>query len=202
MIPVPALILRGGVFEIGRCYFYRKFPEPVTNDLFELIAERFSFSEFHASSFAHLAGIAEWVEWIARTAPTALDWRDRLYLEQRIAGWLSSTEHGLDLTSYERAYVANSHVYIATVLTLPESIRRSSQHHVDLIHRMAPELLRFPFNPSDDRTSPARWLRDEWHEFASRPQKRRYAEDVARRGARRARRALARLRKDRPRATV
>jgi len=202
MIPAPALILRGGVFEVGRCYFHRKFPEPVADDLFELIATRFSFSEFHANSFAHLAGIAEWVEWMARTAPTALDWRDRLYLEQRIAGWLSSTEHALDLTSYERAYVANSHVYIATVLTLPESIRRSSQHHVDLIRRMAPELLRFPFNPRDDRTSPSRWLRDEWHEFASRPQKRRYAEDVARRGARRARQALARLRKDHPRATV
>ncbi len=159
-----------------------------------MIAARFNFSEFHASSFAHIAGIAEWVEWMARTEPTALDWRDRLYLEQRIAGWLSSTEHALDLTSYERPYIANSHLYMATVLTLPESIRRSSQHHVDLIRRMAPQLLRFPFNPSDDRSSPSRWLRNEWHEFASRPKKRRYAAYVARRGARRARRALTRSR--------
>ena len=202
MIPAPALILRGGVFEIGRCYFHRKFPDPVVSDLFELIAARFNFTEFHANSFAHVAGIAAWVEWIARTAPTALDWRDRLYLEQRIAGWLSSTEHALDLTPYERAYIANSHLYMATVLTLPESIRRSGQHHVDLIRGMAPQLLRFPFNPSDDRPSLSRWLRHEWHEFASRPQKRRYAEDAARRGARRTRRALARLRKDRRGATV
>jgi hypothetical protein len=197
MIPAPALILRGGVFEIGRCYFHRKFPEPVADDLLELIATRFNFSEFHANSFAHLGGIAEWVEWTTRTAPAALDWRDRLYLEQRIAGWVSSIEQALDLTSYDRAYIANCHAYIATVLTLPEAVRRSSQHHVDLIRRMAPQLLRFPFNPSDSKPSLTQRLRDEWYAFASHPRKRRYAARISRRGARRARNALGRVGKDR-----
>ncbi|MBA3736249.1 MAG: hypothetical protein H0W90_13830 [Actinobacteria bacterium] len=194
MIPAPALILRGGVFELGRCYFHRKFPEPAARDLVELIATRFHFGEFHPTSTVHLAGIAEWVEWTARTSQPGLDWRDRLYLEQRIAGWVSSIEQALDLTSYTRAYIANCHAYMTTVLTLPEAARRTSQHHIDLIGRMAPQLLRFPFNPADGRLALSRRLRDEWYELAARPRKRRYAAYVAQRGAGRARQALARLR--------
>jgi hypothetical protein len=194
MIPAPALILRGGVFELGRCYFHRKFPEPADRDLAQLIAARFHFGEFHPASSEHLAGIAEWVEWTARTSQPGLDWRDRLYLEQRIAGWVSSIEQALDLTSYERAYIANCHAYMTNVLTLPEAVRRNGQHHIDLIGRMAPQLLRFPFNPADGRSALSRRLRDEWHELAARPRKRRYAAYVAQRGAGRARQALARIR--------
>jgi hypothetical protein len=197
MIPAPALILRGGVFELGRCYFHRKFPEPESGDLFKSIAARFHFDEFHPTSSAHFAGIADWVDWTAGTSHAGLDWRDRLYLEQRIAGWVSSIEQALDLTAYERAYIANCHTYLATVLTLPEAARCDSQHHVDLISRMAPQLLRFPFNPADGRLALARRLRDEWYELAARPRKRRYAAYVARRGAGRARHALARLREAR-----
>jgi len=198
MIPAPAVILRGGVFEIGRGYFYRKFPEPETGDLFELLAERFGFDEFHPNSFAHVAGVAEWVKWLTQAPHPGLDWRDRLYLEQRIAGWVSSIEQALDLTAYDRAYVANSHLYMATVLTLPEAVRASGQHHVDLIARMAPSLLGFPFNPRDEQSSWSRRLGDEWYEFRSRRWKRRYAASVVRRGARRARRALARIRREVP----
>jgi hypothetical protein len=193
MIPEPAVILRGGVFELGRCYFHRKFPEPVARDPAELIATRFHFGEFHPTSSTHRSGISEWIEWTARTSQPGLDWRDRLYLEQRIAGWVSSIEQALDLTSYERAYIANSHTYMATVLALPEAARLNSQHHIDLIARMAPRLLRFPFNPADGRSALARRLRDEWRELAARPRKRRYAAYVAQRGAGRARQALARI---------
>ena len=187
MIPAPAVILRGGVFELGRCYFHRKFPEPEPGNLVESIAARFHFDEFHPTSRAHRDGIADWVAWTWTTPEAGLDWRDRLYLEQRIAGWVSSIEQALDLTPYERPYIANCHTYFSMVLTLPEAVRRDSRHHVDLIGRMAPELLRFPFNPTDGRSRVARRLRDEWHEFAARPRKRRYAAYVAQRGVGRVR---------------
>lgn len=196
LIPARALILRGGVFELGRCYFHRKFPEPQPADLLKVIAARFHFGEFHPRSCAHITGISDWVEWTATTPHAGLDWRDRLYLEQRIAGWVSSIEQALDVTAYERVYIANCHTYMSTVLTLPEAVRRASRHHVDLIDRMAPELLLFPFNPSDDRSRPARRLRDEWHEFSARPKKRRYAAYVAQRGAGRAKESIARLRRE------
>ena len=197
VIPTPALILRGGVFELGRCYFHRKFPEPEPgDDLFNSIATRFHFAEFHPRSCAHFAGVREWVEWTATTSHPAIDWRDRLYLEQRIAGWVSSIEQALDLTAYERAYIANCHTYFSTVLTLPEAVRREGRHHLDLIGRMAPGLLRYPFNASDGRSRVTWRLRDEWHEFAARPRKRRYAAYVTQRVVGRAKESVTRLRGD------
>jgi hypothetical protein len=185
----PAVILRGGVFEVGRCFYHRKFPQPATGDLVGSIVARFRFREFHADSAAHLAGIAEWAEWVGRTPCRGLDWRDRLYLEQRLGGWASSIEQALDLTAYERIYMANSHLYISTVLSLPEETRLASRHHIDLIRRMAPELLRYPFNPPDDalvRLSSR--VRNEWQELVARPRKAGYAIYVGRRGIRSARR--------------
>jgi hypothetical protein len=177
------------VFEVGRCFYHRKFSEAAPADLAESIAARFRFREFHADSPAHLTGIAEWAEWVGRTPCSGLDWRDRLYLEQRLGGWASSIEQALDLTAYERAYIANSHLYISTALTLPEETRLVGRHHVDLIRRMAPELLRFPFNPPDDAlVRHSLWVRNEWRELVARPRKAGYAAYAARRGARSAKR--------------
>jgi hypothetical protein len=185
----PSLVLRGGVFEVGRCFYHRKFPDAATNDLAGTIAARFRFREFHSGSQAHLEGIAEWAEWVERTPCPGLDWRDRLYLEQRLGGWASSIEQALDLTAYERAYIANSHLYMSTVLALPEETRLAGRHHVDLVRRMAPELLRFPFNPPDDALVKLSFrVRNEWQELVARPRKAGYVDYVARRGVRSARR--------------
>jgi hypothetical protein len=192
-IPPPAQILRGAVF--WAYTMHRKFPNPAVGDLFQAIGKRFNFDEFHRGSCSHFEGIAEWVDWIARTPHPGLDWRDRLFLEQSNAGWVSSVEQALDLTAYERFYVANSHVYVSTTLTLSEETRRSKQHHVDLIQRMAPEVLRFPFNPPDD--SMLRFsvkLRDEWHQAKAHSRKARYAVHLVRRGIWAAKRTVKRAR--------
>ena len=179
-IPPPAQILRGAVF--WAYTMHRAFPNPVVGDLFQAICRRFRFDEFHRGSCSHFEGIAEWVDWVARTPHPGLDWRDRLFLEQSNAGWVSSVEQALDLTAYERFYVANSHVYMSTTLALSEETRRSRQHHVDLIRRMVPELLRFPFNPPDDTlVRLSLRVRDEWHELRARPRKTGYAIYVAKR---------------------
>jgi hypothetical protein len=67
LIPREALVLGGNVFELGRCYYYARQPQAPQ----------------------------EWCEWLERT-PSDVDWRGRLYMEQRIAGWLSSFEQGVD----------------------------------------------------------------------------------------------------------
>jgi hypothetical protein len=166
----------------------------VVSDLLQAITQRFHFREFHPDSYPHLAGIAEWVDWAASTPCPGLDWRDRFFLEQRTAGQASGIEQALDLTAYERIYIANCHLYLTTALMLPEETRRNSRHHIDLIGRMAPELLRFPFNPPDEAMVRfLYWLRDEWRELDARPRKRRYAAYVAQRAAVRARQALDRF---------
>lgn len=203
VIPASAVILRGAVFGLTRCVDHRAFANPVVSDLLETISQRFHFREFHPDSYPHLAGAADWVDWSAHTPYPGLDWRDRFFLEQRTAGLASSVEQALDLTAYERPYIANSHRYLSTALMLPEETRRSSRHHIDLIGRMAPELLTYPFNPPDDAMVRVLYkLRDEWREFQARPRKRRYAAYVAQRSTSRGRDALARLRRVDSRATT
>jgi hypothetical protein len=152
--------------------------------VFRLIVDRFHFEEYNRDSYPHFDGIAEWLDWIARTPPPGMDWLDRFFIEQDTGGWVSAVEQALDLTPHERVYIANSHRYVTAAMGLPQDLRRSSRHHVDLIRRMAPDLLQFPFNTPDDallRSSLA--VRNEWHRARASSRKTRYAVGLARRGS-------------------
>ena len=140
------LILRGGCFEIGRCYYWSKFPgHGIISNVpgVEIILNGFK----EDSNPALVSALSEWINWTRQTPHKEMDWRDRFYLEQRLAGWLSSLEQSLDLIDADRFHTVNSHYYFACVLQITEEKRRVSQHQIDLIERMAPELLKFPFNP-------------------------------------------------------
>ena len=153
-----AMILRGGCFEIGRCYYWGKFPETAGGPSLpgsSVIADGFN----EQSDPTLLQTLDQWIAWANSTSSDEMDWRDRLYLEQRLAGWLSSVEQALDLVDAERFLAANSHFFLAHVLQIPPEKRCSSQHQVDLIKRMAPELLEFPFNPQVRKPLPRRVLK-------------------------------------------
>jgi hypothetical protein len=70
-IPIDATVLGGNVWELGRCYYHENQPDAPP--------------EWHGW----------WHDW--PTEP-GIDWRDRLYLEQRIGGWLAAFEQGVDFT--------------------------------------------------------------------------------------------------------
>jgi hypothetical protein len=151
-IPADALILRGGVFEVGRAYYYRKLPFDEFGDpdeAYTRIAGAFRFDSVHADSTSHAEGLRDWISWCLQEPEPLMDWRDRFYLEQRVAGWLAPIEQALDLTLPERVHLANATATISALAALPLEARRRTQHHVDLIRRSAPQLLRYGFNPPD-----------------------------------------------------
>jgi hypothetical protein len=143
------VLLRGGALGAGKAVFWRKFPmeesRPTAPDV-ETIMRR---SGYEGATEGHplVSTLGEWIDWTHRTPHPELDWRDRLYLEQKLGGWLSSIEQGLDLIDAVSLQPANSGSYYAHVLQVPPEKRRTGQHHVDLIGSMAPELLEFPFSP-------------------------------------------------------
>lgn len=104
---------------------------------------------YHERSNEAAKGLEKWHQWCLLTPNAGLDWKDRFYIEQRLAGWGSSIEQGLDLTLAERFPIASCRAFLENVLSVPDHIRATSQHQVDLICTMAPELLQFPFNPKD-----------------------------------------------------
>jgi hypothetical protein len=131
-VPREAIVLGGNVFEAGRAY-YRVYQPPAPR---------------------------EWDTW-ARNTPHDLDHGDRLYIEQRLAGWLASAEQAADVNGRARVYPANCGRLLAAFLTLPDDVRARGLHQTRLIERMAPPLSRLPFNPVPMRQRVrARWHRE------------------------------------------
>lgn len=146
------VLLRGGCFEAGRCFYERRLPGrmPAGPDGGRALVAAFRHppDPFLATAFS------EWLERTGKAPYGAGDWRDRFYIEQRVGGWASSVEQAFDLLPSRNALVANSMDFYASVLRLPKRVRRDSLHHVALIRSLAPELLQVPFN--GDRRSLAR----------------------------------------------
>lgn len=94
-------------------------------------------------------GIYHWLQWVLKHPHEHLDWRDRFFIEQRQAGWLSSKEQVYDLSQLRRFPILNAARNYALLLGLPENQRLGSLVQVELIRRLAPELLNHPFNPED-----------------------------------------------------
>lgn len=149
------VVLRGGGFEAGRCYYYRSFPTQTGPNppAPAAIAEALHDPPGSPVSVA----LAEWIAMAQQNQVPGLDWRDRLYLEQRLGGWLSAVEQSLDLAFAERVHVANAAMTYALLLGLPQSVRSSSRHQRDLIASLVPALADLPFNPPEGAFGP--WTR-------------------------------------------
>ncbi|MEM6351712.1 MAG: hypothetical protein AAF766_13215 [Cyanobacteria bacterium P01_D01_bin.14] len=96
-----------------------------------------------------IAGIRSWLDWALQHPQAGLDWRDRFFLEQRQAGWLSAKEQVYDLLPLERFPILNAARTYALLLGIPERQRLDSLVQADLIAQISPELAAYPYNPKD-----------------------------------------------------
>ena len=138
-------IMKGGGFEVGRCFYWTQLSEAVPTA--EVIVERLDPSE--RNNPIVLNGLREWLEWVHATPVSGLDWRDRFYWEQRFGGWQSAVNQADCMADGTWLNMATSGYLYQLLLSVPEAKRGKSEHHVDLIRRLAPRLLEFPFNPTD-----------------------------------------------------
>jgi hypothetical protein len=95
------------------------------------------------------AGLQDWLEWVLAHPEPHLDWRDRFFLEQRQAGWLSTKEQVYDLTDVERFPILNCARLYSLLLSIPAEQRLGSQIQTALLQRLSPPLMAYPFNPTD-----------------------------------------------------
>ncbi len=105
------------------------------------------------------AGVCEWLDWVLDHPLDDLDWRDRFYIEQRMGGWLSSKEQVYDMATLERVPLLNAARTYGLLLGLDEARRLESGAQVELLERLAPNLLRYPLNPPDSEFGPFTRLR-------------------------------------------
>ena len=133
------ILLRGGGFEVGRCAYYPWLPQERIDGA--------GISAIQKGNSTQGEAWDRWLQWVAETPQIKLDWRDRYYIEQRLAGWLSSTEQGLDLVNIDRMVPANCTLFFNVMLSLPEDIRKTKVQMKDLIRYLSPQLADVPINP-------------------------------------------------------
>jgi hypothetical protein len=76
-----------------------------------------------------------------------LKWSKQLYIDQRIAGWLSYIELGLDLVDGTSLHLGNSEYTINLMLSLPLKNMKVKGFHIDEIGQNDEKLLKIDFNP-------------------------------------------------------
>lgn len=101
---------------------------------------------------ANREALADWLGMVAdqhRTQPPEqrVDWRDRFYLEQRMAGWQSPKEQLYDLYGHQRFFPINSARTFGLLLAVDEQRRCGGAHQRELIGMLDDRLLGQPFNP-------------------------------------------------------
>jgi hypothetical protein len=70
----------------------------------------------------------------------------QFYLDQRISGWLSYIELGLDLNDSTSIHVGNSMQVINLMISIPKTMMEIKGFHLDYIFKNSYELLNIPFN--------------------------------------------------------
>jgi hypothetical protein len=147
-LPGAGFVLRGGVFGVGRCIYWPRLPDRPPPDAARALATRLKVDR-HEHDRGLERGLSDWVDWLAEAPEPGLDWRDRLYWEQRVGGWLADIEQGLDLVAHERSHLANCRQTLTALVGFAAEDRAAGGHQRSLIERLAPELLRWPINPPD-----------------------------------------------------
>jgi hypothetical protein len=142
------VMVRGHGSNVGRCPYRDSLPptpppDPATAAALILEAKRPVDADFVRES------VAEYVQWAAAHPYADVDWRDRLLLELGFGGGHAALAQGLDLVEGMPIAPIIARPVFNLFLAVPESIRCRTQHQVDLIARLLPELAAFPFNPRD-----------------------------------------------------
>jgi len=155
-LPAEAVVLRGGLFELGRCIYWpilRPLADPpAPEEVVDAVRTGLELDPVYRESQAHHEGLRAWAEWIV-AHPEPVDWRDRFFFDVRAGGWLSANEQAIDLVEPLHVHVANDLGLLVDLLCLPQDRRAATRHHVDLIRRMAPAIADVPFNPPDTQRS-------------------------------------------------
>ena len=103
-------------------------------------------------------GLKEWLNWVVENPQENLNWRDRFYIEQRQAGWLSCKEQLYDLNDSFRFPILNSAYLYSLFLSIKEEKRFASTIQIDLINKTVPQLNQYPFNPPNSYFNPVQLL--------------------------------------------
>lgn len=138
-----SIILWGTVWESYIKYYYSYFEKgkeiterlKMINEICESILDK---------SLVHKKSIREWLEYVEKNPIIGLDWRERLYIEQRVGGWVSYAAQGFDLLDSVRISPVNCQELMELLLSLDVSaMDKSSQ--LCIINKCCPKISKIQY---------------------------------------------------------
>lgn len=138
----------GWCLEVGKAMWRNSLPDTIDDT--EICAQQIARNYGEPLNSSAIAGIRQWLEWVKQTPQAHMDWRDRFYIEQRLAGWQSSKEQLYDLSNIQRIPIVNAARTYALMLSIAENRRLNAKYQLDLISQAVPQISCYPCNPSDE----------------------------------------------------
>ena len=142
-----ALVIRGGGFHPDRNMYIVKGGGALDSnapDFLEKMAYYLRVKEDY-----QYQSLKKWYKFYKSTEKryAFVDYRDRLYTEQRQGAWMSAIEQSLDIQSKDSIHPANNKLILSYILALDMDKRKDRNHHIDLIKMNNIDQLVNPFNP-------------------------------------------------------
>jgi hypothetical protein len=123
-LPSNAIVLHGGVFELGRRYYENRLKSvkfAASREVAEGIA-----SAFGESSRSVLAPLRAWYRYRRRYPIEGMDYVDLFYLDQRRGGWGAANQQAQDSFGPDQVILANSWKAISLLMSTPANLRRKA----------------------------------------------------------------------------
>ncbi len=145
-------VAHGNACGEARCYFWAKLAncgrETPPTDPDHILASFTFRSSWRPEPLAlWREALQAYIDTLSEPVPLAIDWRDRFYLEQRLAGWNSTTQGFWDMLDGTTFYPGNCLWVFHLFLGFSPEKRKQGVPQREAIRRLAPELMTIPINP-------------------------------------------------------
>lgn len=141
-IPSDAIVIRGGIFEAGQ-----RFGRTILTDEINHLKE--DYTKYYNKSFEcarQTDALDLWIQNAIEYPISFMDIRDRLYLEQRVGGWVASIEQALGINKWTSLQLANNRENLSVLLSASEEERGHTLLAYSSIEKLEKGLLDYGVN--------------------------------------------------------
>lgn len=147
------IILLGQVAELGSLYYSELLADIDSSDgsadQLESALNRVFNPEGHSVVSLSINSYCKYLHSTKYLFPDAVKLSERIYLEQRLAGWCSNLQQSLDITGTTRIHLFSSKVMISLFLSQSDKAKKERSSFKEIIMNLTPELRTIPVNPKD-----------------------------------------------------
>lgn len=144
-----AIVLWGTAWELYGRNFWGTFEIGKDN------AERFEAWDKYSDgaickSNIHEKSLREWFDYVEKYSMHTMDWRQRMYYEQRIGSWLSTAYQAIDLFDSDRISPVNCYDILGLLAnlvdkTFPDESRSDKRYQIRMIDEFLPKVKIIPY---------------------------------------------------------